>query len=190
MGYWDEAKNVDDYERMVEGYDGRALVEYLTTQIPAGASVLELGMGPGKDLDMLRERDLTVTGSDASAVFVDRYLQRHPQVDVIRLDAVTMQIDRTFDAIYSNKVLQHLTREQMRRSLARQVECLKPGGVCLHALWHGEEIQEHHGLRFTQYTEALVREVLPAGLEIAEALRYAEMEEGDSLRVLLRRTER
>ncbi|MEM9452969.1 MAG: class I SAM-dependent methyltransferase [Myxococcota bacterium] len=188
MGYWDEAKNIEDYERMAEGYDGRALVDYLATQVPASAHVLELGMGPGKDLDMMRERGWTITGSDASAVFVDRYLGRHPGADVLALDAVTIKTDRTFDVIYSNKVLQHLTREQMRHSLARQVECLNVGGVCLHALWYGEEVQEHHGLRFTQYTEALVREVLPVELELVEILRYTEMEEGDSLRVLLRRT--
>lgn len=188
MGFWDEPEKVDEYEKLADGYDGRELVEYLATLIPPGTSVLELGMGPGKDLDLLRDSGFVVTGSDASQVFVDRYLARSPDADILTLDAVTLPTDRTFGALYSNKVLQHIDREQMRRSLVRQVEVLEPGGIALHALWYGEEDQQVHGMLFTQYTEALLGEVLPDGLVVVETLRYTEMEDDDSLRVTLRRT--
>jgi cyclopropane fatty-acyl-phospholipid synthase-like methyltransferase len=55
MGYFDERKNVDAYIQMAEGYDGRELITILKKRLPAGSTVLELGMGPGIDLDLLAE---------------------------------------------------------------------------------------------------------------------------------------
>ena len=72
MGYFDSEENVESYIKMVDGYDGAALVEVLTRHLPDGSTVLELGMGPGKDLQML-SKHFKATGSDSSMVFVDRY---------------------------------------------------------------------------------------------------------------------
>ena len=182
--FWDSEANVDQYEKLADGYDGAELVAYLQTVLDSGSTVLELGMGPGKDLDMLR-RTYDATGSDVSSIFLDRYRARHPDADLLLLDAVALDTERTFDAIYSNKVLQHLTRDDMRASLQRQAQLVRPGGLLLHALWYGDQVEEHMGLRFTQYTEALVSEVLPPRLSVVSTARYREMEDGDSLRVHL-----
>jgi hypothetical protein len=72
MGYYHTAESVDKYIEMAEGYDGRALVEVLRKHLQPGATVLELGMGPGKDLDLLSE-SFQATGSDVSPLFLDRY---------------------------------------------------------------------------------------------------------------------
>jgi ubiquinone/menaquinone biosynthesis C-methylase UbiE len=70
MNYYDEIDNVREYIEMAEGYDGRELIEVLKQYLPKGASILELGMGPGKDLDLLSQT-YQVTGSDNSQVFLD-----------------------------------------------------------------------------------------------------------------------
>ena len=101
MGYFDSKRNVDAYVRMAAGYDGSVLVAVLERHLPAGSSVLEIGMGPGKDLHLLRRR-FHPTGSDRSAIFVDHVRAAQPEADVLLLDAVTMQTDRRFDAVYSN----------------------------------------------------------------------------------------
>ena len=138
MGYYDDPKNVQQYIEMAEGYDGRELIAALARHLPAGATVLELGMGPGKDLDLLKQT-FRATGSDFAQPFIDRYRKQHPQADLLLLDAITMEaaIDagRTFDAIYSNKVLYHLTLDELRASLRNQARVLDPGGLLLHALW-------------------------------------------------------
>ena len=187
MGYFDSEENVDEYLGLAEGYDGADLVRDLAKRLARGASVLELGMGPGKDLDLLREAGLHATGSDSSKVFLRRYAARHGKSPTLLLDAVTLETDRRFDAIYSNKVLQHLTRDEMARSLARQAEVVEPDGLLLHALWHGEGHDEHHGLLFTRYTLDSLGEVLPAELEVVESARYTEMKADDSIWVVLRR---
>ncbi len=65
MGFFDDEKNVQSYIEMVDGYDGQWLIDVLKTYVSEGATVLELGMGPGKDCDILRQ-SYRVTGSDNS----------------------------------------------------------------------------------------------------------------------------
>ena len=186
MGYFDNDANVDAYIEMADGYDGRELVALLERMLLKGATVLELGMGPGKDLQLLG-RQFVPTGSDESSIFVDRYRAAHPDADVMRLDAVTVATDRRFDAIYSNKVLHHLTVEEARRSLQSQRAVLKVGGLALHSLWRGDTVEEHHGLRFQNYTAQTFANVVGNLFDIVETGAYAEMSEDDSLYVVLRR---
>jgi SAM-dependent methyltransferase len=186
MGYFDTEEGVDEYVEMAEGYDGRALVEVLKRHLCRDAAVLELGMGPGKDLDILGE-SFQVTGSDSSVVFLDRYRQKNPGADLVLLDAVTMDIDRQFDGIYSNKVLHHLTREDLATSLRRQAEALKDGGVLLHSLWYGDKEEVFSGLRFVYYTEESFARAVGKEYEVVEAERYAEMEENDSVYFVLKK---
>jgi len=188
MCYYDDPKNVQQYIEMAEGYDGRELIEVLAKHLPPGATVLELGMGPGKDLDLLNET-FRATGSDCARPFLDLYLERHPQADLLLLDAVTMDAPiaagRTFDAVYSNKVLYHLTREELRASLRRQALVLNPGGLLLHSLWYGDGEEELHGLRFVYYTEATFGELVGDEFRVVETARYTEMEKDDSFYVVL-----
>ena len=188
MGFFDTEEGVLEYERMAQGYDGRDLIARLQAYVPRGSSVLELGMGPGKDLDMLLELYEAV-GSDNSTVFLDRYRARKESPDIIRLDAVTLDTDRTFDAIYSNKVLHHVTRNELERSLHRQPELLHPGGIALHSLWYGDKEEEHAGMRFVYYTEDTLAPLVPSSFRLVEQTRYAEMENGDSMFVVLERVD-
>lgn len=187
MPYFDDESNVEQYIEMAEGYDGAALIEVLARHCSTGSSVLELGMGPGKDLALLNEAGFSPTGSDASQVFVRRYRDGGGTFPALVLDAVTVATDERFDAIYSNKVLQHLTREDFVASLARQAEIVNPGGVLMHSLWYGTADEEHGGLRFTQHDEASIQQSLPDSLELVEQARYKEMADDDSIWVVLQK---
>ena len=186
MGFYDSEKNVNDYIRMAEGFDGAELIKVLHKHLSEGSMVLELGMGPGKDVALLAER-YEATGSDSSRVFVDLYRQSRPECDLLLLDAVTMETDRTFDGIYSNKVLQHLTNEQLRVSLQKQRGALNSTGVLMHSFWHGSGEEEHQGLLSVYYTEADLLDLVAKDYEVEELERYREMEEGDSIYMVLRK---
>jgi trans-aconitate methyltransferase len=188
VGFFDTEEGVEQYVEMAEGYDGAELIGVLREHLPEGSSVLELGMGPGVDLDILA-RTYVATGSDSSQVFLDRYRAAHPDADLLLLDARTLESARRFDAIYSNKVLHHLTREELRTSLEAQPGLLRPGGFAMHSLWWGEEDEEPmEGLLFTRYTEPELAEVVAGtGFEVVEMRRYTEMEPDDSVWVLLRK---
>ena len=136
---------------MVDGYDGRELIEELQKHLPRGSSVLELGMGPGIDLTLLKKY-YQVTGSDYSKIFIDRYRKQNPDADLIVLNAVTLKTDRKFDGLYSNKVLIHLTREELKQSIKRQADILEPEGIICHSFWRGDKEENYDGLLFIYYT--------------------------------------
>lgn len=187
MGYYDDEKNVEQYIEMADGYDGKLLIEALRDYLLDGSTVLELGMGPGKDLLLLGEH-YAVTGSDFSNVFVERFRKTHPDADLLQLDALIMDTDRKFDGIYSNKVLYHLTREQLIESLKKQASVLNPDGIALHSFWYGDGDDGMQGLHFAYYTEESLRAVVGEEYEIVDIKRYTEMETDDSLYIVLRRT--
>jgi trans-aconitate methyltransferase len=184
MSYFDDRKNVDDYVRLAEGYDGRELIDVLAEHLPTGSTVLELGMGPGVDLELLAER-YAATGSDSSAAFVDRYREQHPKADLLQLDAAALETDRRFDAIYSNKVLIHLEESDLRLSFRRQRELLNDGGLALHSFWLGDGVDEHEGLVTVYYTEEQILDIIGDAFHVVATARYAEMDEGDSFYLLL-----
>lgn len=188
MGYFDDRKNVDNYIKMAEGYDGRDLIASLKVHLPAGSTVLELGMGPGVDLDLLAQT-YAVTGSDNSSVFLARYRETHPSAAVMSLDAVAIETDKTFDCIYSNKVLHHLKKSDLRRSFARQKELLTDGGLLMHSFWYGDKEEEMNGLRFVYYTDDELLHAIGRGFEVVTMERYKEFEDGDSFYALLRKVE-
>ena len=186
MGFFDTEKGVDEYLKMAEGYDGAKLIKILQEFVPAKSTVLELGMGPGKDLDIL-SKTFTVIGSDYSQVFLDRYKKQNPNAHLLKLDAVTISSDRTFDCIYSNKVLHHLTREDLKKSFQRQKEILNPNGIAFHSFWRGDKDENYDGLIFTKYQIDSLKEIIGYNFDILSMSIYTEMEKDDSIYVVLRK---
>lgn len=186
MEFYDSEENVQAYVDMAEGYDGRELIEVLRKYLADGSTVLELGMGTGEDLALLSEH-LRVTGSDRSQVFLDRYRQAHPEADLLHLDAVTLDTHRRFDAIYSNKVLHHLTKPALQQSFQAQARVLNPQGIVLHSFWYGDKVEDYEGLLFVYHTEASIRDAIGGNFDILATRRYVEMEPDDSLYVVLRK---
>ncbi len=77
--YFDDENRVEEYIDMSKDYVGTLLIKVLHKFVQEKASVLELGMGPGKDLVLLSER-YRMTGTDSSAVFVNRFKKEHPDL--------------------------------------------------------------------------------------------------------------
>jgi SAM-dependent methyltransferase len=184
--YYDDETNARDYIKMAEGYDGRELIEALQGYLPEGATLLELGMGPGKDLELLSQ-SYQVTGSDNSQTFLDIYRQKNPDADLLLLDAITIGTDRKFDGIYSNKVLHHLSADELKDSFLKQREILNPGGILFHSFWYGDREEFMHGLRFRYYTGDLLLPMVQPHFEVLETNRYHEFEEGDSFYLVLKK---
>ncbi len=186
MGYYDSQENVEQYIRMADGCDGKWLIDVLRQHLPEGSRVLELGMGPGKDLLMLAEH-YQVTGSDLSAIFVERFRQLHPNIDVRLLNAITIDTDRRYHGIYTNKVLHHLTRDELLTSFERQRHVLETGGIALHSFWYGAAEGDCQGLHFVYYDENTLKALMGSDYEILDAQRYTEIESRDSLYMVLRK---
>lgn len=186
MSWFDDESKVRRYEQVIESETGAALVARLEACLSPGSRILELGMGPGRDLDRLVASGFEAVGSDKAVGFVDRYKQRGGVGKCLVLDAVTIAIEEEFDAVYSNKVLHHLDRDELVRSFRRQVELVGPGGVLLHSFWKGQKTEVHHGLLFTYWERQTLEEILPEGMSIEEVQPYCDIWEGDSIAVVFR----
>ena len=183
MGYFDDENNVDEYIEMAEGYDGKGLIDILRKYLKENASVLEMGMGPGKDLDILRHY-YAATGSDSSQIFLNLYKKKNQDTDLMLLDARTLDTDCTFDCIYSNKVLHHLTKIELQESLRRQKDLLTPKGLIFHSFWEGDRTEEMDGLRFIYYRKDVLADIFEEYYDLLEIETYTEMEENDSIYVV------
>lgn len=194
MSFYDSEENCSWYENdACKDYDAAPMIARFRAHVPTPCKVLELGLGPGIDHDALRAH-YTAVGIDTSAIFVRRYLARAQDANVCVADAVTLEHDMLlantpFDAVYSNKVLHHLTKADCVRSLQRQNEMVRDGAALFHTLWFGDKEELMHGLRFQYYTVDSFKAILPKGLRAEHTERYKEMEDDDSIVVVLRKTE-
>lgn len=185
MSLYNDPEKVDQYISMCDGYDGSNLYRELGSHLPDGKSVLELGSGPGFDLDFLKDH-YRVTGSDLSDEFLSRLKKKYPEIPFRKVDAKTVALDESFDCVYSNKVLHHLTPEELSASLHNQAKLLNPGGLIAHSFWIGEENQEFDGMLFTYYRQEVLLELISKQFEIISTLSYQEFEPADSLFVIAR----
>lgn len=186
--FYQTPQSVQEYINMAKDVSGKELIEKLKLHLPAGSKVLELGSGPGTDWQILSE-SYQVTGSDFSAEFLKHLIATYPVGDFLQLDAGTLLTDQMFDGIYSNKVLHHLTDEQLATSVKRQHAILHPGAVICHSFWRGEGSEIFKGL-FVNYHEAEnLRQLFGEYFELLLIAPYLEFEENDSLVLIGRKKE-
>jgi len=185
MGFYDDPTSVDEYEKMCEGYDGTQIYSTLERHLSPGKTILEVGCGPGYDIESLKI-NYPIVGSDNSEEFLKRCRERYPDLEFLNLDAITLDIDRRFDCIYSNKVLHHLSIDDLILCFKRQCHVIREDGLFAHSFWIGDEEFEKDGLYFRFHDrEALIR-LIGDYFEIIETLDYKEFEDGDSLFVIAR----
>ena len=183
MGFYDNVDGVEEYIRMCEGYDGTPIYEALSRYLEAGQTLLELGSGPGNDIEYLHKY-YGVVGSDMSAAFLAHSRKRFPAIEFLELDAVAIDIDRQFDCVFSNKVLHHLRWDDLIYSFKRQMQVITRGGLFVHTFWIGDYEEEKHGLYFRYHDRDELLDIIGEYYDVLEAVDYAELEEGDSLLVI------
>lgn len=184
--YYENEANVENYSKFTPSHDGGLLVDALIAWLPEGSSVLELGMGPGKDYQLLSQH-FKVTGSDFSNAFLQRCRAKDPAAELLQLDARTLDTGRHFDAIFSNKVLIHFSADELQQSFARQHEVLNDGGLILHSFWYGEGQKEFDDLTLVYHNEQDLTAMLEGSFDILALEKHAKMAEGDSIYVVARK---
>lgn len=178
--YYNTKDSVEEYIRLAKGYDGKQNIVLLKEFLTSGSELLEIGSGPGTDWEILNTF-YKVLGSDFSKEFLKHLRATYPGGEFIELDATTLETDRTFDGIYSNKVLHHLEDEDLEASVKRQFEILKPGGLVCHTFWKGEDSEIYNDLFVNYHTETGIRTLFKKNFDPLLVKFYKEFEEGDSI---------
>lgn len=178
--YYKTKESVEEYINLAKDVDGGELIRKLNDFLPQYSLLLEIGSGPGSDFQILK-RDYKVVGSDYSNEFLDRLIKNNLEDEFLNLNAITLKTDKKFDGIYSNKVLQHLSNEDLEKSILRQVDILNPSGIICHSLWKGKGDEIFKGLLVNYQTDESLRYLFEDNFEILLLEEYKEFEEGDSL---------
>ena len=93
----------------------------------AGKRVLELGCGSGELFDHLHFGEATTyRGVDFSQQMLAKFAERHPEVITAYGDASTYRDEECYDIIFSNAVVQYLSREMLARLIANGRAMMTP----------------------------------------------------------------
>jgi len=183
MDFYNDPDKVDEYEKMCEGYDGSELYGVLSKHLADNSTLLELGSGPGNDINNLQNK-YQVTGSDLSDEFLLRCRKQFNNLPFVKLDAVSIQTDKVFDCVYSNKVLHHLTVDVLKKSFARQQEVIKRNGLFAHSFWLGDKEFTMEGMLFVFHDRKNLIKLVSEYFTIIEMFDYKEFEDGDSIFII------
>lgn len=184
--FYHTQESVEDYIKLAEGYDGRELIRKMLEFVPEGSSLLELGSGPGVDFEILQKHYYT-TASDFSKVFLKRLEELFPSASFLELNAIDLVTEQKFDAIYSNKVLHHLSDAELKTSISNQSKILNPGGFICHSFWNGQGEEEMHSLYFNYHTVKEIKEFINGLFEVLHLKVYDEMKAADSILLIAKR---
>ena len=136
---------------------GREWAAYFKEVIPAGAAVLDDGMGPGFFSTLLAGQGCRVTAIDYSDKMVEQAAKRFKDAG---LDVKTMQMDaqalafadESFDAVVSRNVIWNL--DDPAKAYSEIYRVLKPGGVMV--VDDGNMYLYHHDEEYAKQHEAML----------------------------------
>lgn len=184
--YYKTRETVEEYIRLSQDVNGKVLIEKLHDVLPPNSTILELGTGPGTDWRIL-SKSYSVTGSDNSPMFLNHLATENPSGVFLELDAGTLSTNQKYNCVYSNKVLHHLTDDELANSVKRQHAIMQPNGIICHSFWKGEGWEVFKGLFVNYHTHAAIKTFFESHFEILSLDDYAEFEEDDSLVMIARK---
>jgi trans-aconitate methyltransferase len=164
-------------------------VEYLKivkNYLPKNSSLLLLGIGSGKEFEFFSEL-YSVTCADFSKLLLMMFQQKYPKNNFLNIDPVELNTNKTFDCIFSNKVLSQTDEKELVLSLQNQVKLLNDNGVAIHSFWQGEKEEDHHGLILNYYSKKKLKDLVPQQFEVLEINSYKQDLEEDSLFIVLKK---
>lgn len=178
--YYKTKESVEEYIKLAKGVNGKLLIEKLKQILLENSTLLEIGSGPGTDWEILNEY-YTVIGSDNSSEFLNHLIKENLNGEFLELDAISLETDKTFDGLYSNKVMHHLNDNELNDSIKRQHEILNSNGIICHSFWKGEGSEIFKGLFVNYHTEVNLKKIFKENFEIISIESYKEFEDNDSI---------
>lgn len=106
--------------------------------LPAGASLLDLGCGGGKDAGDLDRRGYRVVGLDLTSALLLAGRRQYPSLPLVRADLRNLPFQaRSFDGLWAAASLMHLPKPEARRILADLWKLVRPGGLFAATVTYG-----------------------------------------------------
>ena len=121
--------------------------------LPSGATLLDLGCGPGRTAGIMAKAGHDVTATDASAEMI-ALATRRPGVTARQETFDDLAGSELYDGIWANFSLLHATRTDLPRHIAAIAHALKPGGLFHIGMKTGRNTsRDKLGRRYTYVTD-------------------------------------
>lgn len=111
-------------------------LERLLVGLPAGAHVLEIGSGTGRDADVLEAHGVRVRRTDVTEAFLQQ--QRDRGLVAERLDVLRDDLGGPHDAVVALATLIHVEHRRLGEVVAKIVAALEEDGLALLSMREGE----------------------------------------------------
>jgi len=105
-------------------------------------------------------------------------------ITFLKIDAVNIETEKTFECVFSNKVLHHFKMQQLEESLNRQQNVIAKNGIFAHTFWLGDKEFTMEGMLFVFHNRAKLLALVSKYFTILETYDYKEFEEGDSIFII------
>ena len=107
--------------------DFKTRIDSSLALIPKSGTILELGTGTGSDADYMEAHGYQVTRSDYADAFLD--YNRSRGKEILKIDALHIPHDKTYDMVYANAVLLHFSADELTKIIGDIYKMLPSGGV-------------------------------------------------------------
>jgi ubiquinone/menaquinone biosynthesis C-methylase UbiE len=133
--FYDQLYGFVDYDAAV-----RQIEAILDKEAPNAKSLLDVGCGTGRHMELLRER-YRVEGLDINPVLLESARRRLPGIDLHEADMTDFSLTRRFDVVTClfSAIAYVRTEENLRAATAAMRRHLTPGGVMLVEPWFTPE---------------------------------------------------
>jgi 2-polyprenyl-3-methyl-5-hydroxy-6-metoxy-1,4-benzoquinol methylase len=117
----------------------RADIEEFVALVGAGARVLEIGSGGGRDALVMEELGLVVRRTDITPAFVTLLREQGHDCDLLdpRVDDLS-SAEGPYDAVWANASLLHVARAELPAVLSRLAAVTRDGGLLRISLKEGD----------------------------------------------------
>ena len=116
-------------QRHSDPFSIRAMMQPFIRRLPKGGLILDAGCGPGRDARVFAEMGYVVIGIDYSQEML-RLARAEGRLDVRLMDMRDLDFnDESFDGVWANASVHHLSNRDLRLVLAEFQRVLRPGGV-------------------------------------------------------------
>jgi SAM-dependent methyltransferase len=143
--FWDGTQNHDvsqNHEAFLEAIEGKPPY-----------TILDLGCGPGRDLQHFRSLGHDVTGLDGSGEFV-AMARSFAACEVLHQDFLAMDLpENHFDGVFANASLFHVPSQELPRVLLELSTTLKSRGVLFCSNPRGNNEESFSGDRYSCFLD-------------------------------------
>lgn len=145
--------------------------DFIRAELPAGASVLDLGCGTGALATRIRSAGYQVIGVDRSKGMLGMLKRRAPSVNAVTACSMALPFaDDRFDLVYCVAVMHHIAEAaSVQQTLREMVRVTKRGGLIL--VWDHNPRNPYWGLLMARVPQDTGDERLIPEEEILAGLR-------------------